>query len=312
MAIDFLKYLYSNYQKHKLLENTQYILNKNTQYVLFSGTSLGDDGDIRHLNDLYFIIFILDKYDIPKENITLAVDEKILENLKSPGFMEFYLRINATVGKIINPENFISEYKRDKNKDFVFIASGHGHINGLHLTATDSFVTSDYFEDIASKTSNTLLIMSQCYAGAFHHLDTRKNICVLGSSDYQESLSIDLFSLVTFKKDGKSYYKPHINPDLWNFISDKLSFNHQLYPINPFLFSLFLVLFEPDKHILSRKKHLINIYKCVVALTSDNLSNTYQHVKIGTHGGNHIIEGIRISQQSYLLNKILASRYNIN
>lgn len=316
MVIGFLKYLYRGYKREKLLEKKRYIFQNNTNYVLFSGTSLGDNGDVRHLNDLYFMLFLLSKYKIPKENVLLAVDDNILKELKiNPLYDDkINITIDNQVGKIINPEDFEKNYNRDKNKNLVFISSGHGHISGLHLTKSNTFISSDYFEDISSETNDTLLIMSQCYAGAFHHLDTRRNICVLGSSDYQESLSLNLLKLITMKDDkGNLFFKNNIDQRLGDFILKEMSFNPQMHPINPFIFSLFLVLLEPDKQIASRKKHLINIYKNAVSITSENLNNTYQHVKIetGTSSVNYNIEGIRITQQPYLLNKIIASRYTI-
>lgn len=316
MVIDFLKYLYKGYKREKFLEKKRYIFQGNTEYVLFSGTSLGDNGDVRHLNDLYFMLFLLKKYKIDKDNITLSVDEKILSELKSNPLYkkEISKTINEQVGTVINPENFTRDYSRDKNKNLVFISSGHGHINGLHLTKSNTFISSDYFEDISSETHDTLLIMSQCYAGAFHHLDTRKNFCVMGASDYQESLSINLIKLITFSDNsGHLFFKNRIEQNLGNFIINELSFNYKMHNINPFIFSLFLVLLEPEKQIASRKKHLINIYKNTVSITSENLNDTYQHVKIktGTNPQDYNIEGIRITQQPYLLNKIIASRYNI-
>jgi len=311
--MNFLKYLYEGYIREKFLEKPRFIFQKNTEYVLFSGTALGDTGDIRHLNDLYFILFLLKQYQISKNNIVLSVDIDILTELNNnPNYNKFYRRIHDLVGKIISPESFQNIYTRNSSKNLVFIASGHGDIGGLCLTKSNSFLNSDYFEDISSKSNDTLLIMSQCYAGAFHHLDTRKNICVLASSEYQESLSLNIMSLITTQDNqGKHFFKDHIDVELGNFILNELSFDPKIHSINPFLFSLFLVLLEPNKYIISRKKHLINVYKHVVSITTQNLSNTYQHVKIQTLDESYHIEGIRIIQQSYILNKIIASRFYI-
>lgn len=317
MVIDFIKHLYKNYKRELFLNKKRYIFSRDTCYVLFSGTALGHDGDQRHLNDLYFILYLLSKYKIPKENIILSVDTDILEELKStPTLKNKSDKIYEYVDKVIDISNFKNEYTRDKNKNLVFISSGHGNINGLHISKNDSVINSDFFEDIAVKDKDTLLIMSQCFAGAFHHLDTRKNICVLGASEYQESLSMPLLKLLAnYNEDKKKwYFKDYIDADLGNFILNELAFKEEIV-LNPFLFSLFLVLLNPSNHILSRNKHLINIYKNSTSLTSNYLSNTYQHIKLkGPNPSDSeviMIEGIRITQQSYLLNKILASRFNL-
>ena len=92
-------------------------------------------------------------------------------------------------------KKFEAEFKRNDN-DLVFFASGHGAVNGLAIenqeseTITYDFLTSDYFEEIADDKNSTYLFLSQCQAGAFHHLDTRKKICVIGASEYQNSMAL--------------------------------------------------------------------------------------------------------------------------
>ncbi len=315
MVIDFCKYLYKSYRRSLNLDKERYIFKENTDYILFSGTALGHDGDIRHLNDLFFILFLLQKYDVPRENIYLAIDTCIIKELKkSNTYQNISTIIEDNIGNIIDIVEFETSYIRNKDKDLVFISSGHGNINGLHISKNNSMLTSDYFEDIACETKDTLLIMSQCYAGAFHHLDTRKNICVLGASEYQESLSLPVIKLLGNLDNGTIYFKDYIDKNLGEFILKNLAFRIDI-SINPFLFCLFLVMINPDKHIKSRKKHLINIYKNATSLMSNYLLDTFQHVRIQSSPDPHpqtvYIEGIRINQQSYLLNKIIASRYNV-
>ena len=45
-----------------------FLFDKDNQYVLYSGTAKEEEGSYRHLNDLLFILYLLKKYDIPKEN----------------------------------------------------------------------------------------------------------------------------------------------------------------------------------------------------------------------------------------------------
>ena len=72
---------------------------------------------------------------------------------------------------------------------------------------------------------------------------------------------------------------------------------------------------EPNIFIKSDKKHLINIYKSTAALTLEYMENTY-HILTLKEDRNleneYVFDGIRITQQPYLLNKILAARYSIN
>lgn len=309
--IKFLKYLFKDYTRKQILEQERYLIDNNNSYVLFSGTALGEDGDLRHINDLYFIIFLLSFYKIPKENITLSIDLNILTEMENTILYEnIAMLIRQYVGRIVDVTNFEFEYIRNKNKDLIFIASGHGNINGLHIGKNNKFINSDYFENLSTSKRSTLLIMSQCFAGAFHHLDTRKNICVLGASEYQESLSIPINKLID---------NPLIEPDLKNFIENAIAFKPDI-AINPFLFSFFITLIKPAS-IQSNQKHLINIYKNTASLTLNYMKDTYQIFKVEAFIGPDkneldkrekiIFQGKTITQQSYLLNKILAARIKI-
>ncbi len=306
------KSLRKEYYRQQILEQERYLIDKNNEYVLFSGTALGNDGDLRHLNDLYFIIFLLSFYEIPKDNIILVVDLDILKEMeKNSIFNGISKLITDKVGQLIDAQAFETTYKRDKNKDLIFIASGHGNINGLHIGKTNTFVNADFFEDIAIPTKGTLLVMTQCFAGSFHHLDTRKNICVLGASEYQESLSIPINKLIS---------NINIEENLSNFLLNAIAFKSDI-AINPFLFSFFLTLIHPDT-IQSKKKHLINVYKNTASLTLNYMKDTHQIFKIESiiipddaiedKREEIIFQGKTITQQSYLLNKIMAARFIIS
>ena len=302
----FFSYLYKDYKRKAILEEPKYIFDKNTQFILFSGTSLCEDGDIRHLNDLCFVLYILKYYNIDSNNIVLSIDIDILEEFDRTHYYKAIKNwIKNSVGNIIDVQNFENEYERPSDKNIVFVASGHGDINGLSISKNNTFITSDFFEKIALEKKSTLIIMSQCFAGAFHHLDTRKNICVMGASEYQKSLSIPIKKLVC-------HYK--INEDLRKFLLHGLAFNPGI-SINPFLFAFVIITIEPNIFIKSDKKHLINIYKSTAALTLEYMENTY-HILTLKEDRNleneYVFDGIRITQQPYLLNKILAARYSIN
>lgn len=305
-AFKFFKHLYKDYKRKEILEEEKHIFDKESEFVLFSGTSLGDDADIRHINDLYFILFVLKHYRIEPNNITLAVDSNILSELESiPYYKDNISIIRDSIGKLIDVQDFEKDYKRSLNKNLVFFASGHGDINGLSIGKNQTTITSDFFEKIAIETKSTLIVMSQCFAGAFHHLDTRKNICVMGASEYQKSLSLPIRKLV-------EYYR--IDQDLADMLLYGLAFRPDI-AINPFLFAFVITVVKPNNFIKSDKKHLINIYKSTAAITLEYMENTYQLLSfIGKKDQRNelIFDGIRITQQPYLLNKILAARYKIS
>lgn len=300
-----------------LKETPSQLFDKNTHYVLFSGTSKEGNGPIRHLNDLFIMLYLLNKNSIPRENIFLSIDTDILSNLDEvtnhKKFKYFECgdkTFKEVIAKYVPPQNIINiydfkkKYNRNK-KDLVFIASGHGSISGLEIGDDNCYDTlsSDYFEEISNKYNKTILIMSQCQAAAFHHLDTRKNICVMGASDYQSSVSLNLKSMLDYS------IKSHEN-----FI-DAFTFKENI-PINPFIFSLFYVLSQKDKVILNDKKHLINIFKYTAASTLDYLSKSgKREIHISKEHLENISEDTLVLtfnervliQQPFLLNKIMAA-----
>ncbi|MEA3353173.1 MAG: hypothetical protein U9Q33_05120 [Campylobacterota bacterium] len=51
--------------------------NKNNRYVLFSGSAFNDEqGVFRHINDLFFILYILYTKGIESNNITFVCDKE--------------------------------------------------------------------------------------------------------------------------------------------------------------------------------------------------------------------------------------------
>lgn len=285
------------------------------QYVLFSGSSLShkEEDAYRHLNDLFFILILLMQYSVKPENIVLVIDieilnvldrkthNKLLPNIHDKTFNQVFAE---NCGVVIDLNDFSPSFKKDGH-DLTFFASGHGAINGLNNLKTGGFITSDFFEEIATEETRTTLIMSQCYAGAFHHLDTRKNICVIGASEYQSSLSLDLeFMLGIFPPQYKS------------IISNNLQF-FQNIAINPFIFSFFCSVFFHKDIIINSKKHMINIYKYTAAGTYDILSRLQNHLlyeayKAESSDRRFIDNEQDILQSSFMLNKILAARQYIH
>lgn len=304
--IKLLKSLLEDYHYKQTREEKRYLFDKSNQFVLYSGTALGHNGDIRHLNDLYLFLFLLRYSHIEISQIILTIDTDILEEFKlTPQYQEIAKVIEQNVGKIIDINDFPYVYKRDSKKDLIFIASGHGGIDGLSNGKNNTFITSDYFEDNATYMSRTILIMTQCYAGAFHHLDTRKNICVLGASEYQESLSLPITKLL----------QPHLHSkELQDFVLASLIFSPDI-PINPFLFALFTILIDIDR--MQTKKHLINVYKRATTYTLQYLKSTehtlgVSHIGPDMQGKTQItFDSSKLIQQPYLLNKIIAARLYI-
>ena len=164
-------------------ESQTQLFNQETHYVLFSGTGKDGNGPIRHLNDLFIILYLLNKNQIPKENIFLSIDVNILSDLDEiTNYKTFKYFDNGrktfkeVIAQYVAPSNIINIFdfkeKYDRNgNDLVFIASGHGSISGLEMGDEKYYDTlsSDYFEEISTDSNKTILIMSQCQAAAFHH-----------------------------------------------------------------------------------------------------------------------------------------------
>lgn len=304
--LKLFKSVYQDFKRKEAREQKRCFFNSSNQYVLFSGTSLGENGDLRHLNDLYFFLFLLNFFKIEKNSIYLVVDLDIIEELKSSSkYRDIASVIEQNVEHMIDVASFENTFKREENKDLIFLASGHGDINGLYIGKNKSYLTSDYFEDNATYSSSTVLIMTQCFAGAFHHLDTRKNLCVLGASEYQESLSLPINKLLLDDVHDEV---------LQEFVLKALAFKDDI-PINPFMFAMFTILINHNK-LQTKNKHFINIYKNTTALTLKYLKNTAQSLRIEavitpqTEGEKTeiIFDSNTIIQQPYLLNKIVAAR----
>lgn len=293
-------------------ENNENLFDNRGQFVLFSGTSLEGNGAFRHLNDLFLVLYVLVSKCISRDRIFLSIDLSILKQLdnktksKRVNLFGKDYTFSSFFNEHIAQENFISanqfqdKFKRGDNS-LVFFASGHGDISGLTIDSYDdgnhTFLSSDYFEDIADYKNSTYLVLSQCKAGAFHHLDTRRKICVMGASEYQNSLSIPINLMVN-------------HPSITH-----LSFEDNI-AINPFIFSFFMLMLDVKDGIkYNKKKNVINIFKYIAPSTIHYVSNLYQNKKIvvtkefiesENNRFEYIIENLVI-QQPFLLNKILAS-----
>lgn len=294
-------------------EKESLLFDPNSQFVLFSGTGVNGNGPFRHLNDLFIVLYLLLKKNIRPENIYITIDKAILNHLNARtnhkkfqlldnGTKTFYEIISALPEKnIIDVQSFEKDFNRKKT-DLIFIASGHGSIQGLSIDNginTSKFLSSDYFEDIADKKFRTILIMSQCQAAAFHHLDTRKNICVLGASDYQSSVSLPIIAMTNNA-----------------ILADHLSFEQNI-AINPFIFAFFIIMMNHENIIINKNKNIINLFKYVAATTLDFLSKTghreivIEKQKIVDMQGDYLklrFDERILVQQPFLLNKILAAR----
>lgn len=297
-----------------MVDDNKVLFDSKNQFVLFSGTHLQGNGAFRHLNDLFLILYILVLKGVGKSQIFLSIDLSILENLdnktqnkvvtlfgKEYTFSSFF---NEHIDKenFINSNQFEAVFKREDN-DLVFFASGHGAVNGLAIEnyedskISHTFLSSDYFEDISDNKNSTYLFLSQCQAGAFHHLDTRKKICVMGASEYQNSISIPINLMFT--------HKSVVN----------LSFVENI-AINPFLFSFFITILNIKEGMkYNKKKNIINVFKYIASSTIQYASNLYQNKKIiitkefiesDNNRLEYTVENLVI-QQPFLLNKILAS-----
>jgi hypothetical protein len=297
-----------------MTDSSKKLFDPKNQYILFSGTNLNGNGAFRHLNDLFLILYVLVHKGIDKKQIYLSIDFEILDNLniktseKKINLLGKEYTFSSFFTEHIAEENFIKtdelqkSFVRKKN-DLIFFASGHGHVSGLALENFNGvdfdydFISSDFFEDIAITENSTYLFLSQCQAGAFHHLDTRKNICVISASEYQNSISIPIKIM---------YNQPGI---------DNLSFEDNI-AINPFIFSFFFVVLNLNNGIIiNKKKNVINVFKYIASSTIEYVSSLYNNKKITItkeflEKDGHKIEykvDTLIIQQPFLLNKILAS-----
>lgn len=295
-------------------ENRKNLFDAKTQFILFSGTCLQGNGAFRHLNDLFFVLYTLVLKGVDRYQIFLAIDLSILNKLdlktqnkkimllgKEYTFLSFF-ETHIAAENFINVHLFNATFKRNDN-DLVFFASGHGAVNGLAIekqigeTISYDFLTSDYFEEIAENKNATFLFLSQCQAGAFHHLDTRKKICVVGASEYQNSISIPVNLMLG-------------HPSISN-----LSFVDNI-AINPFVFSFFLVMRNVEDAIkYNKNKNIINVFKYIATSTIQFVSNLYQYKRViitkefidsDSKKLEYTIENL-VMQQPFLLNKILAS-----
>ena len=116
---------------NEIREKRTNFFNNNTHYVLFSGTPKNGNGPIRHLNDLFIILYLINKNSIPRENVFLSIDTQILEDLDevtSNKKFKYFESANKTFKEVIKEwipkENIIDifdfeeNYKRD-DKDLV-------------------------------------------------------------------------------------------------------------------------------------------------------------------------------------------------
>lgn len=297
-----------------MADSSKKLFDPKNQYILFSGTNLNGNGAFRHLNDLFLILYVLVQKGIDKKQIYLSIDFSILDNLdiktngkkinllaKEYTFLSFF-KEHIAEENFIESNEFQKSFNREKT-DLVFFASGHGHVRGLALESFNGvnidhdYISSDFFEDIADTENSTYLFLSQCQAGAFHHLDTRKNICVISASEYQNSISIPINIM---------YNQPGIR---------NLSFEDNI-AINPFVFSFFLVVLNLNNGIIfNKKKNVINIFKYIASSTIEYVSSLYNNKKViitkeflenEGHRIEYNVENL-IIQQPFLLNKILAS-----
>jgi len=276
-----------------------FMFDKLNHFVLYSGTKLGDEGDFRHLNDLFFILFILVKNNIVREKIYLYIDLDILEYLNTKTNNKIF-QDNLTFKEYIKKYSIfedIAEFRkfhRNSNENLIFFSSGHGNIEGLHNGKDGSYITPCFFESIASKTNTTFLFLTQCFAGAFHHLDTRKNISIIGASEYQNSVSLPI----------KKYNLVQNS----NEIAEKFSFYDNI-AINPFIYIFFIKILTLNS-MNRTNKNILNIYKYIVSASLELVKQDVKfilNIKEIDKENIEITLPYKIIQQPYLLNKIKAS-----
>ena len=288
----------------------EFFENKSNEYVLFSGTSFEkEQGVFRHLNDLFFILHLLYYKNIEPENITLVIDIDALDYLDKKTLDKKVMLVDSTeytysdiirqlAKNIIDVSEFELTYKRNNSKNLFFFSSGHGNIHGLSIGKNKTYLSPDYFEKNYIKGKVTFLYLSQCIAGAFHHLDTRKDICVLGASEYQTSVSIPIKKLQT------QMMRDH------NKIVELFSFYDNI-PINPFIFSFFINVIL-TKNFRREQKNLLNLYKYINSSTIELIKNDRMKLFINVEKIENDILKIEIPykniQQPFLLNKILAAK----
>ncbi len=278
------------------------LFDNDNQFVLFSGTSFDNDQDVfRHLNDLFFILFVLYKKGIKANNITLVADLKAIDYLNDKTLakkvaliknkkLTYYEIIHEIVEDFIDPKEFELKFKRNEKQNLIFFSSGHGNIHGLSIG--NKFLTPDYFEENIINDKLTFLYLSQCMAGAFHHLKPMKNFIVLAASEYQSSISIPIT-----KMKMTSNYKE---------IIQKFSFYDNI-AINPFIFTFFINVLLSETLIKRKDKTILNLYKYINSSTIELIKDNEMEFKINIKNINNNILKIKIPyntiQQPFILNE---------
>ena len=279
---------------------------KNNTFILFSGSTIDSNDGFRHLNDLYFIMWSLVERKIQKEQIYLYADKRLINGLdektnhKSAIFNkksgEFSAHIKNHTQGIYDPSTFEANIQQLKGQNLIFISSGHGSIDGIDC-GNNRILSPDVFETFSKENRDRLsvLVLSQCISGAFNHLDTRNEITVLGSAEFQNSISQPI-EMMNFLTD-----------DFHNAVLENLCFYPQI-PINPFIYTFVIYSTFCDQLINRKSKSLVEVYKYTATKTLQVLNDLHDIIPLtSTDGVNRIGFKLRQTQQPFLLNKILAS-----
>lgn len=165
------------------------LLSSETVWIFLSGS---DEG--RFLDDIGFGIQCLAHRNFPNENIYVLVDD-----LSTPSVIGIYSQV---FGRTILPTNNLQTLLEGRQdfKNLVLVVTGHGNEQGIESDPTIRPFPLMSLIKSQPGLENALIVLGQCFAGAFNYMDARgrtprngevaeSRICIVGAADLTESVS---------------------------------------------------------------------------------------------------------------------------
>jgi hypothetical protein len=166
------------------------LLTNETIWIFLSGSD-----DDRFLDDIAFGIQCLLHRGFPSSNIYALVDQS-----SSPAsIFGIYSQI---FGRQIFPTQYLQTLfaTRQDFKNLVLVVTGHGSEQGIEANPTIKPYPLISLVKSQPGLENALIVLGQCFAGAFNYMDARgvasqdgeplsSKICIIGATDLTESVS---------------------------------------------------------------------------------------------------------------------------
>jgi hypothetical protein len=220
------------------------LLGENTLWIFISGSD-----EERFIDDIRFGLDILQDKNISLENIKVFIDGE--KNIIESSFANAEL-----IPKIFSIKSLENELRKKPYKNVILFTTGHGDENGLQgEQALPSFKLIEFVRSIPGLQSG-LLVIGQCYAGVFHYMDaeTTPKLCIIGSTGFEVSLSLESNSIVnTLKKIASTQGNEQV------FLPHGLKIKN--WKANIFLFFFFIWLHEPKDIDGNNELTVMDAYK---------------------------------------------------